>query len=86
MDCNLKNEMCGFSCTGFEGKEIWKELEKTVKKIECESCRDHAEKLISFIHDLVNAGLGKPLFNERNFNKIHSEIDCVFNKMTGEPS
>ena len=86
MECNLKNEVCGFSCTGFEGKKIWQELERTVKKIDCETCRDHAIELVSFWHDVVNAGLGKPLFNPKNFNKIYNQILCVHDKMTGEPA
>ncbi len=86
MDCDLKNEICGFSCTGFEGKEIWRDLEKTVNKIDCESCREHAINLISFLHDLVNGGLGKPLYNEKNFNQIYNEINCVYSKIQGEPS
>ena len=86
VDCHLSREICGFSCTGFEGKKIWQELEQTVKKIDCETCRDHATDLVSFLHDLVNAGLGKPLFNEKNFNKIYKQIQCVHDKMTGEPA
>lgn len=86
MECDLKNEICGFSCTGFEGKKIWQELESTVKKIDCESCRNHAIELISFLHDLVNAGLGKKVYNEKNFNKIYSQINCVYNKRSGEPA
>ena len=86
MDCDLKNEVCGFSCTGFEGREIWRDLEKTVNKIDCESCREHGINLISFLHDLVNGGLGKPLYNEKNFNQIYNEIQCVYSKIQGEPS
>ena len=86
MECNLKNEICGFSCTGFEGKMIWQKLEKTVKEIDCDTCRDHALELISFWHDLVNMGLGKPAFNEKNFNKIYNQIQCVYNKTVGEPA
>lgn len=86
MECNLKNEVCGFSCTGFDGGKIWKKLDKDIDEIDCESCRDHAKDLISFIHDLVNGGLGKPLYNEKNFNKIYHEIECVYSKISGEPS
>ena len=86
MECNMAQEVCGFSCTGFEGKKIWQELERTVKKIDCETCRDHALELVSFWHDVVNAGLGKPLFNEKNFNKIYNQIQCVYNKTLGEPA
>ena len=86
MECNLKNERCGFRCTGYSGVKIWQELEKTVKKIDCETCRDHALELINFVHDVVNAGLGKPLFNEKNFIKIYKQIQCVYDKSTGEPA
>lgn len=84
--CDLKNEVCGFSCTGFEGGKIWEEFDKAVKKIDCESCQDHAKELISFVHDLVNAGLGKPLFNQKNFDKIYNQIQCINDKIKGEPS
>ncbi|MDA1136905.1 MAG: hypothetical protein O2916_11765 [Proteobacteria bacterium] len=84
--CDLKNEICGYSCTGYEGKAIWKELENTVKKIECESCREHAINQINFIHDMVNGGLGKPLYNESNFNKILNQANCIQSKISGEPS
>ena len=86
MECDLKNEICGFNCTGFEGGAIWKKLEKAVNEIDCESCREHAQKLISFVHDLVNAGLGKPLYNEKNFISIYNEIDCVYSKTLGAPA
>ena len=86
MECNLKNEICGFSCTGFDGTKIWDELTKSVKKIDCESCREHALNLISFLHDHVNGGLGKSLFNSKNYSNAVKEINCVYDKVTGEPS
>ena len=86
MECDLSKEICGFSCTGFEGGKIWQALTKEVNKIDCESCREHAVNLISFLHDHVNAGLGKPLFNNKNYNGIVKEINCVYDKTTGEPS
>lgn len=85
MECNLKNEICGFSCTGFNGKQVWEKLHKLHKDIDCEECSDHAKRLFSFIHDLVNAGLGKPLHDEKNFNSIYSEIQCVYEKRNSEP-
>lgn len=86
VECNLKFEVCGFSCTGFEGGQVWNDLDKAVKKIDCESCQEHAKQLMSFIHDLVNAGLGKPLFDSKNFEKIYNQITCVYAKTTGEPT
>jgi len=84
-ECNMAREVCGFSCTGFDGKEVWKKLHNLHKDIECEECSDHAKRLFEFVHDLVNAGLGKKLHNEKNFNDIYNEIQCVYNKRMGEP-
>ena len=86
MECNLKNEICGFSCTGFNGNKVWSKLHNLHKDIDCEECADHAKRLFEFIHDVVNAGLGKPLHNEKNFNQIYNEIQCVYNKTVGEPA
>lgn len=77
MECDLKNESCGFRCTGYEGQEIWKQLHSIPKKIECESCADHATEIFNGVHDLVNAGLGKNTFDKNNFNKFADEVACV---------
>lgn len=86
MECNLKNEICGFSCTGFDGSKIWGDIDKAVEKIDCETCHDHAKQLMSFVHDVVNAGLGKKLYDEKNFIKIYNQITCVYEKSMGEPT
>ena len=76
-ECDLKNETCGFRCTGFEGGEIWKEIHAIPKKIECESCAEHTTSIFNGVHDMVNAGLGKKAFDKSNFNKFADEVECV---------
>ena len=80
MECHLKNEVCGSRCTGYDGKEVWKEIHAIPKKIDCESCSDHAGKLFTGLHDHVNAGLGKPVYNLTNYKKFVDEINCTFAK------
>lgn len=76
-ECHLKNESCGFSCTGYDGKDVWQTIHNLPKKIECESCSEHAKDIFSGVHDLVNAGLGKKTFDKENFNKFADEVACV---------
>ncbi len=86
-ECNMKNENCGVLCTGFEGKNDWKELEeleekmtKVVKNLGCESCADDGTPKINFLHDHVGLGLGKEAFDRENYHKVYEEITCVRNK------
>lgn len=83
-ECNLKSETCGFKCTGYDGGNIWNEIHKIPKKIECESCADHAKDILNGVHDLVNAGLGKKTFDKKNFNKFADEVQCVRDKCKRE--
>ena len=34
VQCDLKNENCGFSCTGYEGGHVWKKIHDAAKSIE----------------------------------------------------
>ena len=79
-ECNLKNEVCGFRCTGYEGQEVWKEIHAIPKKIDCESCSEHADKMFKGLHDHVNAGLGKPVFDDSNYKSFVDEVNCTYNK------
>ena len=84
MQCNIKDEKCGFQCTGADFSKVWQELHTTLlNKIDCESCHEHAKELFSFIHDVVNLGLGKPAFDVKNFNKIYKQIQCVSKHVGG---
>lgn len=78
MSCDLKNEVCNFSCTGFVGGHIWKERKEVIKKIDCESCRDHAIQDEDAYHDVVNIGLGKPPHDAKNLSRYAKQIDCVY--------
>lgn len=79
-ECNLKNETCGFRCTGYDGGKVWKDLHSAVEKIDCEECREHGKDLISGVHDLVNVGLGKKAYDAGNFAKFADEVACAYSK------
>ena len=76
----MKNEACGFRCTGYEGKEVWKKLHQLPKEIDCEECSGHADMLFRGIHDHVNAGLGKEIYDEENYRKFVDEVMCTCKK------
>ena len=80
MSCDLKNESCGFKCTGYIGSAIWKEIHSLPSKIECSECAAHAEELFTGVHDAVNIGLGKKIQNPKNFEKFAREIACTYSK------
>ena len=87
MQCNINDEKCGFTCTGADFSHVWNELHGSLlKKIDCQSCQDHAKELFIFLHDVVNAGLGKPLHDKKNFWKIKKQIDCVAGSVKHELS
>jgi len=76
-ECEIKDERCGGQCTGYDGKHIWKRMEKNVNDIECDTCRDKGKEKLTFMHDMVNAQLGKKIFNKNNFKKQAKEIECI---------
>ena len=76
-ECQIVNEKCGGQCTGYDGSEIWKEREQANAKISCDICRDKAEKLETFTHDIVNARLGKKIFNKKNWDEHVEIVNCV---------
>ena len=80
MSCDLKNETCGFKCTGYEGSKVWKKLHQLPKEIGCSECAAHADELFTGVHDAVNIGLGKKIQNPKNFEKFAKEIACTYNK------
>jgi len=76
-ECEVKNETCGGQCTGYKGAEVWGERMKVTKGITCETCRENGVNQEIFSHDVVNAKLGKPIFNRPNF-KVHAkQISCI---------
>ena len=77
VSCDLKNERCGFKCTGYEGSKIWEKLHKIPKEIDCETCSAHTNLLIKGLHDHVNAGLGKNIHDNKNYADFVKEVNCV---------
>ena len=78
--CSMSKEVCGFQCTGADFSDVWEELHnKIVPKMKqgCETCGSHAEELFKGVHDHVNAGLGKPVFDHANYIKYADEVACV---------
>ena len=60
------------------GSSWWAMLEGVVGGISCESCREHAQLLLSGMHDLVNINLGKPVHDRANFEHVaRSFADAV---------
>ncbi len=80
MECDLKNENCGFSCTGYNGKHIWKKIHDAADSIECEACREHGKNLLYFAHDVVNLGLGKNAHDKKNFLTMVNQVNCIASK------
>ena len=77
MSCTIKEERCGGLCTGYDGSKIWAERKRINDKIECESCKEEAKKLETFTHDIVNARLGKKIFDKNNWNKFVDVVKCA---------
>ena len=77
MSCEIKNEKCGGSCTGYNGSKNWAKRRALIKEIDCESCNEEANNLETFTHDVVNARLGKQIFNKPNFHKYVDIVNCV---------
>lgn len=81
--CNLKNETCGFRCTGADFSDEWDNIHNVVvprMKKGCQTCGDHAEIEFKGLHDHVNAGLGKPVFDRANYNRWVHEVKCVHDR------
>ena len=76
-ECHLKNENCGGRCTGYDGSKIWAERKRANDKIECESCHEEAAHLETFTHDIVNARLGKKIFDKKNWDNFVSVVQCA---------
>jgi len=77
MSCTIKEERCGGLCTGYDGSEIWAERKRVNSKIECETCRDGAEHLETFSHDIVNARLGKQIHDKSNWDNYVDIVNCA---------
>ena len=84
MECNLKNEICGWKCTGFKGSKVWEKFREIAKKdIDCEHCQKEGLKLLSFLQDLTHGGLGTKLYDKKNFLEIADRVKCVADNIRG---
>jgi len=84
MSCDLKNERCGFKCTGYEGSKVWSKLHALPKEIDCQECSAHSDSLFKGLHDHVNVNLGKVPFNKPNYKKFVQEVQCGYNTCVKE--
>jgi len=55
------------------GGSWWAALHGVVQAINCPPCREHGQRLMSAMHDLVNHKLGRPLFDPNNFARVAGE-------------
>lgn len=84
MSCNLKNEICGWKCTGFKGGPTFKAIRKVIKKkVDCEHCEEEGQKFVNFWQDLNHGGLGMPIHDKKNFLEWADRIQCVANSVRG---
>lgn len=80
MSCDIKNETCGFQCTGSDESHVWSHLHNKVPKMfNCGTCSSHYETIMYGLHDFVNIGLGKEPKKVKEFEKLHDEIQCAYN-------
>jgi len=79
MSCTIKDESCGVKCTGYEGGEVWKKIDKDVDSIPCDECKSHGKILVSGIRDVVSLGLGRKAHDPKNFDKFVKEVNCINN-------
>ena len=80
MSCHMKNETCGWQCTGYQGSHIWGKMRKAANEIECEHCKQDGLKLLSFMQDVVHVGLGLPIYDKKNFNEMSKRLECIISR------
>lgn len=84
MSCNLKNEICGWKCTGFKGSKAWDAMQKAIKdNVDCEHCQSEGLSFLSAWRDMNNAGLGLKIFDLSNLKKWLKRIICINESIGG---
>lgn len=76
--CTLAGERCGFQCTGYDGQRIWEKRMKITESIKCKTCKIHAVKNESAVHDHTSVGLGKKPYDLKNYKRFIQEVNCVY--------
>lgn len=56
------------------GPYYWKAFHNLADRIPCSLCKPYAQKFMIFFHDTVNKKLGKPLYDEKNYNEVLAEL------------
>lgn len=64
------------------GPKYWAAIHDISNRIPCPSCRADGKPLFVFAHDIVNAKIGKPLWNKENFLKWQKYVSEI--KLDGE--
>ena len=77
VSCKVGDQIAGFTCTGYDGKNIWKKIHAIPKEIECQNCSDHADLEFKGLHDHVNLGLRKEAFDKNTYNEWYEEVKAV---------
>lgn len=62
------------------GKYYWAAIHNMASEIPCGSCRYKWETFTKFGHDLVNSRLGKPIFDQKNYDEWMDYIAEVKNE------
>ena len=83
--CSIETETCSFKCTGWNGildngKSAWKEIDKVIESIPCDTCKEHAKPLMSGLHDVVTVGLGEKPYDSKNLKKFVDEVNCAYDR------
>jgi len=93
LKCDIKKEICGGICTGWDGiisekviipanTNAWDGLKLYAEHIPCEECKPKGIKKLSAIQDQTNLSIGeraKP-FDHDNFRDFTKDIVCTWNK------
>jgi hypothetical protein len=79
---NKKNEATGTcfdlptsSDPAVFGPKYWEAFHSLAHQIPCQACRGFAEKFIIFFHDVVNKKLGRPVYDQANYNAILLQLN-----------
>lgn len=59
------------------GPHYWKAFHNIADRIPCNLCKPFTQKFMIFFHDTVNKKLGKPLYDENNYNEMIKEINLI---------
>jgi len=59
------------------GPYYWKALHSVSNRIPCEICKTDAVNFMSFFHDHINRKLGKPFYDQTNYNNVLNQIKAI---------